>query len=75
MQRYEHSPEWVPLPGRNAYAYWDWCHPCRHIQHYEEARATERQQQQSAAWDEWDDREACEIPVGYVIDEPPPWVE
>lgn len=39
MQRYEHSPLWTA--GKRQpfyYAYWDRCHACKHIQHYEIAK-------------------------------------
>ena len=37
MQRYEHSPNWKPLPGKYWFRFWDRCLPCQHVQHYHEA--------------------------------------
>lgn len=40
MQRVEHGPEWKPKSEQPYYfRFWDKCAPCRHIQHYEEAKA------------------------------------
>lgn len=38
MQRCEHKPWWCPKPGHYFYRYWDKCHRCRHLQHYEAAK-------------------------------------
>lgn len=38
MQRFEHSPAWRPLPGRNYFRFWDQCASCPNTQHYEAAR-------------------------------------
>lgn len=37
MERWEHSREWRPQPGRGFYVYWDRCEPCQRIQHYHAA--------------------------------------
>ena len=41
MKRFGHPDDWTPRPGRNFFWYWDRCMPCRHIQHYEEARVVD----------------------------------
>lgn len=39
MQRYEHSPQWVPAPKQASYfRYWDYCNTCNRMQLYEAAR-------------------------------------
>lgn len=40
MQRFRHSAGWKPLPDRLFYRYWDICSPCRHMQHYAEAKVS-----------------------------------
>lgn len=37
MQRFEHSPDWRPQPGRGYFVFWDRCLPCKHFQNYGEA--------------------------------------
>jgi hypothetical protein len=37
MERFEHTPEWQPRPGKAWYAFWELCPRCRHLQHYPEA--------------------------------------
>lgn len=40
MLRYEHAGTWKPGDTGKAvyYLWWDRCEPCRHVQHYEEAK-------------------------------------
>ncbi len=39
MQRFKHVDGWEPKTGQWYYfAWWDKCRPCRHLQHYEEAK-------------------------------------
>jgi predicted RNA-binding Zn-ribbon protein involved in translation (DUF1610 family) len=38
MQRYKHSINWKPLPGRNFFIFWDRCKKCEYIQNYETAK-------------------------------------
>jgi len=38
MKRYQHPVGFIPKPGRNHFRYWDKCKPCRHLQHYGEAK-------------------------------------
>jgi hypothetical protein len=39
MQRYQHSADWQPKPDQPYwFAYWDYCRPCLHTQHYETAK-------------------------------------
>jgi hypothetical protein len=36
MERRSHPQGWEPKPGQPFYfAAWDYCRPCRHVQHYE----------------------------------------
>jgi hypothetical protein len=42
MQRYKHSPQWSPMPGRGFYKWWDRCEPCAHFQHYATAYVAAR---------------------------------
>ena len=37
MERFEHTPEWQPRPGKAWYAYWELSPRCRHLQRYPEA--------------------------------------
>lgn len=37
MQRFEHSKDWRPQPGRGHYRFWDRCNSCAHFQNYPEA--------------------------------------
>lgn len=49
MQRYEHSPDWQPLPGRGYYTYWDRCIPCGHFQNYRGAHVDAAPEPREAA--------------------------
>lgn len=38
MQRFKHSKQWLPLPGRSHYLYWDRCFSCKIMRNYVEAK-------------------------------------
>lgn len=38
MKRYEHAGTWQPEVGKYHFTFWDYCKPCRHVQHYESAK-------------------------------------
>lgn len=39
MQRLMHGPDWRPRADQAYwFKYWDYCQPCRHVQHYEVAK-------------------------------------
>lgn len=43
MRRWRHADEWRPEAGRRWYWFWDTCSRCKHVQHYDEAKATPEQ--------------------------------
>jgi hypothetical protein len=53
MQRFEHSHNWGPHPDKYFFRYWDVCRPCKHTQHYEQAKSLPHER---VIWgDKWPD--------------------
>src|SRR5262249_21248868 len=42
MQRYTHSPDWRPRPGRGYHVYYDKCPACTRTRNYNEAKEFKR---------------------------------
>jgi bacterioferritin-associated ferredoxin len=48
MERRQHKPEWKPRTNY-WFEWWDYCVPCRHVQHYEVAKVWQRQPERTEA--------------------------